>query len=435
MNFVFFSTLAFDEAGGAHNPTQIARALAQRGHPVLFVEPQPAATRDTDRVPLEIVALTELGMTPMELRRAWFGVEIGELETVGKRLAAYVEKFRAEEARAAIFAAPFDPFVRLAPRLRAQNFIIVYYAMDDFAAAPALGHTQFAPAAEEYLVRDADVLCAVTPHIAESLERFGKRASVIPNGVSTVTFHTRTNISPAQIERGELTLGFWGTLIDSMFDADLVAHVAQTRPQWNIHLLGAPDPEPHRPSIVARLKHFPNIFFHGAVPHAELPRYAAACDVMLAPFPDNAFTRGRDPIKIYEYLAAHKPVAASYAPQLAARPYLFVAQSPEEFVGAIARAAQTRVDERALDAFLQTQSWDARAEMLLDALREAKPNARGDENILSSFARPDAETVMRYVEYLERELAQTQAWARALEAQAKTRGRLRRFLPSRAKRN
>jgi glycosyltransferase involved in cell wall biosynthesis len=435
LNFLSFSTLAFDEAGGAHNPTQIARALARRGHRVLFVEPQPSATRNAEHLPFEIVALTELGLTPTQLRRAWFGLETEEPETVGHALLERFAKFLPNETRIAIFSAPFDPFVRLVPFLRAHEFLIVYYAMDDFAAAPALGHTQFAPAAEDYLVRDADVLCAVTPHTARTLERFGKTAHVIPNGIALETFQTRKNARPAQIERGELTLGFWGTLIDSMFDAGLVAHVAQMRPQWNIHLLGARDPEPHRPSIVARLKQFENIFFHGAAPHEELPRYAAACDVMLAPFPDNAFTRGRDPLKIYEYLAAHKPVAASYAPQLTALPYVFVAQTPDEFLATIERAAQTRVEEHALDVFLEQQSWDARAGALLETVRDITPQARSGGEILPTFADPDAQTIMRYAEMLERELEQTQRWARELERGAQMRGGLKRFLPSRAKRN
>jgi glycosyltransferase involved in cell wall biosynthesis len=437
LQFLSFSTLTFDEAGGAHNPTQIARALARRGHRVLFVEPQPSTMRETARLPLEIVALTEIGFTPTQLRRAWFGLETGELGTVGKQLAAHFEKFRADEARVAIFAAPFDPYVRLVPFLCAREFLIVYYAMDDFAAAPALGYTQFAPAAETFLIQNAEVLCAVTPHVAQTLEHFGKRAHVIPNGIDLEMFQRRNDASRAQLERGELTLGFWGTLIDSMFDAELVAHVAQARPHWTIHLLGAPDPELHRPSIVARLKPFHNILFHGAVPHAELPRYAAAFDVCLAPFPDNAFTRGRDPIKVYEYLAAHVPVAASYAPQLASLPNVFVAHSPAAFLDAIEQAARTPIDERALDDFLAQQSWDARTQALLDALRGATPNApTNDAKPLPSFAQPDAHAVMRYAEQLERELEQVQAWARDLETIAQTRQNgWKRWMPLFGKRN
>jgi len=418
MNFLYLSTLFWDEAGGAHNPTQISRALARRGHRVLFVEPQPSAARETKNLPIEIVALTELGMTPAQLRRAWYGLDSGELGTVAQNLIACANRSATAAPRVAIFSAPFEPFVRLFPILRANRYSIVYYAMDDFAAAPALGYTQFLPAAQEYLTRNADGLVGVTPHIAQSLERFGKRAHVIPNGIDLKEFAPSKSLRSVPLRRGKVTLGYWGTLMDSMFDADLVAHVAATHPRWMIHLLGAYDPEPHRPSVAARLESFSNIIFHGAVPHADLPRYAAAFDVCLAPFPDNDFTRGRDPIKIYEYLAAHKPVAASYTPQLASLPYVHVAYSPEEFVQAIEEAACDRVDTRALDNFLAPQSWDARAGALLTVLSELPaPSATAESVLLPSWGAADTGNWARYVNGLERELEEIQGWAQELEAQ------------------
>lgn len=437
MNFLYFSTLAWGEAGGAHNPTQMARGLARRGHPVLFVEPQPSLPRDTAHLPLQVIALTELGMTPVELRRAWFGLPGEGLEECARNL---MTRIPAGDSHTAIFSAPFEPFVRMMPLLRAHHFSIGYYAMDDFAAAPALGYTQFVAGAEEYLTRHADVLAAVTPHIAASLGRFGRQAHVIPNGIQADA-PGQNGLRAPDVRRGELTLGFWGTLMDAMFDADLVAFVAHARPRWTIHLLGAVDPEPHRPSVRARLNAFPNVFFHGAVPHAELPRYATAFDVCLAPFPDNAFTRGRDPIKVYEYLAAHVPVVASYAPQLENMPYVTVADSPETFELAILNAAQTRVDARRVNEFLGQQTWDARVEMLLDILREtAAPTSDStDVELLPGFAQPDANAVMRYARALEQELEQVQRWARELESIAQTHTgsgleRARRFLPSLKKR-
>lgn len=435
MYVIYFSSLAWDEAGGVHNPTQMSRALARRGHSVLFVEPQPSASREQEDLPIEIVALTELGMTPTQLRRAWFGLDSGELDTVAENLSAHLAK---EDLRAAVFSAPFDPYVRLVPILRAENFLIVYYAMDDFAAAPALGYTQFVPGAEEFLARESDLVIGVTAPAAASAARFGKRARVLPNGIAAE--ESRADQRPQPIQRGELTLGFWGTIMESLFDADLIAHVARARPRWTIHLLGAVDPEPHRPPLHAQLEKFSNVFLHGAVPHKDLAGYAAASDVMLAPFPNNAFTRGRDPIKVYEYLAAHKPVVASYAPQLENIPYVTVAYSPQDFANAIQHAASAIVDVTALDHFLAQQSWDARADMLLALLRDTAPATNGrDAKILPGFAHPDAAAVMRYARALEVELDQVQRWARELERIAQSRpngfARLRQWMPTWSKRN
>src|SRR5581483_2986387 len=126
MIFIYFSTLFWDEAGGAHNPPQISRALARRGHRVIFFEPQPSATRETKNLPIEIVALTELGMTPAQLRRAWYGLDSGELEAVAQNLIARANR-SPDQPRVAMFSAPFEVFVRLIPFLRANQYSIVYY--------------------------------------------------------------------------------------------------------------------------------------------------------------------------------------------------------------------------------------------------------------------------------------------------------------------
>lgn len=422
MNLIYFSSLTWDEAGGVQHPAQMARALARRGHWVLFVEPQPSVKRTVDGLPVEIVALTELGISLRQLRRAWYGLDSGDLETFATQLLAHIPKTLAP--RATIFSAPLDPLVRLVPRLRANHFAIAYHAMDDFSSAQELGYTQFVPGAEEYLTRYSDTLSAVSPASAHALERFGRHAEIIPNSAD-LEFWKRNLNAPRlpNLPRGELTLGYWGTLMEPMFDAELVAHVAAARPRWMIHLLGAYDPEPHRPSVVTRLRQLPNVFLHGAVPHADLPRYAAAFDVCLAPFPDNAFTRGRDPLKVYEYLAAHIPVAASYASHLTALPNVQVAQSPDEFIGAIEQAARRRIDIRALDEFLAAQSWDARGEQLEQLLNSVpSATAQTDGAILPTFAEPDAQTVMRYALVLEQELEQVQGWARELESTVQQRG-------------
>jgi glycosyltransferase involved in cell wall biosynthesis len=58
------------------------------------------------------------------------------------------------------------------------------------------------------------------------------------------------------------------------------------------------------------------VLFTGAVPHDEVPMYIAAMDVAVAPYravQDFYFS----PLKLYEYLAAGKPVIASNLGQIA----------------------------------------------------------------------------------------------------------------------
>ena len=76
---------------------------------------------------------------------------------------------------------------------------------------------------------------------------------------------------------------------------------------------GAPETE----QALALLAAQPNVVWVGPKPYAELPAYVAAFDVGLIPYLSNAYTQSCFPLKLYEYLAAGKPVVATGLPALA----------------------------------------------------------------------------------------------------------------------
>jgi UDP-galactopyranose mutase len=97
-------------------------------------------------------------------------------------------------------------------------------------------------------------------------------------------------------------LGFFGVL-DERLDIDLLADVADLRPDWHLVLIG-----PTVKIDPADLPRRPNIYYLGAKAYAELPTYLAGWDVALIPFARNASTRYISPTKTPEYLAAALPV-------------------------------------------------------------------------------------------------------------------------------
>ena len=50
------------------------------------------------------------------------------------------------------------------------------------------------------------------------------------------------------------------------------------------------------------------IIFTGNIPYSQVPTYVAASDLCLALFPINVITLAKSPLKVYEYMAAGKPV-------------------------------------------------------------------------------------------------------------------------------
>src|SRR5207248_5489186 len=124
----------------------------------------------------------------------------------------------------------------------------------------------------------------------------------------------------------------------SKLDFDLLEDVAYSVPQWTLLLIGPAAAE--TASALERLREYSNVRWLGQKPYAKLPRYVAAFDVGLIPYVANAHTRSCFPLKLFEYLAAGKPVVASGVPELAGmEPNVVLANGVPAFV----KAAQNAV--------------------------------------------------------------------------------------------
>ncbi|MBI3538170.1 MAG: glycosyltransferase, partial [Chloroflexi bacterium] len=154
--------------------------------------------------------------------------------------------------------------------------------------------------------------------------------------------------------------GYIGNISAYKMDFDLLARVARARRDWSfvfIGPIGRGDP-----STDITNYQLPNLYFLGARPYAELPRYVRAFDVCLIPFNQNESTRGSLPMKFFEYLAAGKPVFATDLPTLAEfRDYFYPIHNAAEFSAAL-DAARNEADARiaARVGIAQKFSWDAR---------------------------------------------------------------------------
>jgi glycosyltransferase involved in cell wall biosynthesis len=377
MDFVFLSTQGWSEMGGAGRPLHFfARELLARGHSVLFVEvvaSQGAAAHER----LTVVSFEALGYDERALRRAWFGLNphIDSREALAGALDAF-ESPNAE--RVVVYGDPFVPFVEWFGLLRARGYKIVYDALDDFDAFPEIGLFFANRAAEAYLVANSDVALAVSTTLVQKFQNWTSRAPVrlLRQGFDSQTFYVGNSRAPrpkqsSDSSQGALTLGFWGQVNSFNVNVELLEAVARARPAWTIQLIGPVDYDPQLPPVRDRLSALPNVSLVGQVPHDTLPDYLQAFDAALIPFPANAFNRARDPLKVYEYLSGSKPVIASNTPQLADMPYVYLADSPEEFVMTVERAVATPIEQTVVDDYLVECTWTKRTDRLLELVDNA----------------------------------------------------------------
>jgi glycosyltransferase involved in cell wall biosynthesis len=165
-------------------------------------------------------------------------------------------------------------------------------------------------------------------------------------------------------------LGFSGNFLPTKVDFDLLETLAARRPDATLLLIGPARPDTRE--RVERLAALPNVRWLGAKAYAELPAYVAAFDVAVIPYVANAYTRSCFPLKLFEYLAAGKPVVATGLPELAGmEPDVVLASGVDGVDAAIDSMLERRsAEDAARRVELASQNtWESRAERLLGLVR------------------------------------------------------------------
>ncbi|MCP9837610.1 glycosyltransferase [Cyanobium sp. N.Huapi 1H5] len=162
-------------------------------------------------------------------------------------------------------------------------------------------------------------------------------------------------------------LGYVGTFWDRT-DVELLRKLASERPGYRLLLVG---PELNRRLSDSGLLDFDNVEWKGSVPNALVPAELRTMDLCLIPHLDTPFSRSMSPLKLFQYIAAGKPVVSTAVEGLElARDFVRVAADPDRFVAAVDEelATDSREKFRARLDFSAAQTWDSRVERILAAL-------------------------------------------------------------------
>lgn len=239
---------------------------------------------------------------------------------------------------------------------------VVYDCMDELSgfqdADPA--HT----VREQQLLARSDVVFTGGFSLYEAKRRQHHNVHPFPSGVDVQHFLPAREGLKEPDDQAHIPhprLGFYGVM-DERLDQALLAHLADARPDWQIVLVG-PVVKIDQGSLTRR----PNIHYLGIRTYQQLPAYVAGWDVALMPFALNEATRFISPTKTPEYLAAGRPVVstavADVVRQYGGSGAVLIADSPDQFVGAVQRALDLSKDRQSwmpeVDKLLATSSWDS----------------------------------------------------------------------------
>ena len=217
---------------------------------------------------------------------------------------------------------------------------MVYDCIDERTANPLVSKNLIR-SLEIRLMRRADLVFVTARGLLERKRAFNRNTYLAPNGVDFLHFSRAwsTDLAvPDDIrDLSRPILGFVGA-IAYWIDLDLIEFVARARPNWSIVMVG-----PLRAGVnISRFRHLSNVHFVGKKDWTVLPRYLRAFDVCLSPFKlSEPITETANPLKVYEYLAAGRPVVSTDMPEVRPlRDVIRIAYSKEDFVEQIQASLQ-----------------------------------------------------------------------------------------------
>lgn len=371
-------------------PQQLASCFADAGHRVFYVSQKLRSAG----APFELRQVRR-NVWEVSLRGPARNVYTDQMDDAARdELLASLEALRVEaDLGASVMLVELPFWWPLAERARRELAWPVVYDCMDLHAGFSTNRPEML-AQEEALLGGADLVVVSSAFLENAAQGRARRLSVVRNACDYQHFaRVRERVREARP-----VVGYYGAIAD-WFDTDLVADLAQRRPDWDFVLVGSTFT-----ADTSRLSRLANVKLPGEQPYAHLPRWLETFDVAIVPFKRLPLTEATNPVKAYEMLAAGKPVVAVPIPEVARlAPLVRLASTPEEFereiLAALAEADPEAVEARR--AFARENTWQRRYEDLLPRVSECFPLASvlvvTYQNL--HLTRPCLESVLAHTEW------------------------------------
>lgn len=190
-----------------------------------------------------------------------------------------------------------------------------------------LSQVQLAKSIEKFLFSNADHIVSVSKDLSNYIKNVAPEAtvSVVPNGVSLNHFNTALADSNLRHEVSDspdqdFIIGFVGSVkpwhgVDILLES--LSLLLMEDQSFSLCVVGNGDKgfQKQLEKQCNELKIANKVTFYGAVPYDKIPGVMKCMDALVAPYPDepNFYF---SPLKVFEYMAAGKPIVASAIGQI-----------------------------------------------------------------------------------------------------------------------
>jgi GT2 family glycosyltransferase/glycosyltransferase involved in cell wall biosynthesis len=347
-------------------PQHIARLMGQKGHRVFYLRTCFSSRLEVQATSLPgVLEVTLPGDETLNLYRN--SLDLRTLQRAKVALLELQDRFQIHEAVMLVDLPFWEP---LAKSLKNETgWKLVYDCMDHHAgfqntAAPMLE-------LENQLSAESDLILASSRSLYADRASHNPNCLLLPNAVEFDHFQQATNPVPQELKTiAHPIIGYYGA-ISSWFDARLVSELAIRRRQWSFVLIGDTWGSELKP-----LQGLANVYLLDEKPYAMLPAFLHQFDVCFIPFKKTPLTDATNPVKLFEFLSAGKPVVAADLDEIRNySQYVHLASSTAEWLAALDSALNER-DPQAVAAriqFSRQNTWQQRFQILDTAIQALYP--------------------------------------------------------------
>jgi GT2 family glycosyltransferase/glycosyltransferase involved in cell wall biosynthesis len=341
-------------------PQQLAIQLANLGHRVFYI--QASFNRGKTIFIKKVQDKVLLVKLPIGNDTILFNSALSKNNVVAIR-ANIVSLIAAFNIHSAIMKVDLPFWLQVAIKLSEEfGWKLVYDCMDEYSG---FSYKSELAIQDEYLLFKKSDLVLFSSH--PLYDKYGdqtKNSVLIQNGTDFEIFHRAAGIINS--EKYNLykrpIIGYYGAIAD-WFDTQLVGDLAAAHPEWTFILIGSTDLADLKP-----LHGKQNVFLLGEQSYESLPEYLSFFDVCIIPFIQNPLTEATNPIKLYEFLSAGKPVVATRLNEISLyQEYIHLAGTPGEWEHAINECLLEKKTDELLTLryeFARSNTWNRRAESL-----------------------------------------------------------------------
>lgn len=250
-----------------------------------------------------------------------------------------------------------------------NGFKVVYEYIDEISPEIVGPVPDILRRRHEALLKNEEVfIIATSDQLYEKVRACRSRNFILStNGVDVDHWRVNRGIPPSDLQPvldGRQIVAYHGTLA-KWVDYELLRMIADSG-RYNLLLIG----HEHDDSFAqSGLKQHSRVFFLGGKSYFELNQYAAFYDITILPFRKTYMTEAVSPVKIFEYMAARKPIVTTDLRECRKYKSCLVAKDNPDFMQKLLNAERSLLDTtylKILDKEAEENSWMKKTREVLE---------------------------------------------------------------------